>query len=60
MFIASPYLSYNISVTTLFDIYDSSKFQTPLLLINKTFNQVMLSSNLNILFFLKFYWLIDR
>ena len=60
MFIASPYLSYNISVTTLFDISDSSKFQTPLLLINKTFNQVMLSSNLNILFFLKFYWLIDR
>ena len=55
MFIASPYLSYNISVTTLFDMSDSSKFQTPLLLIYKTFNQVMLSSNLNILFFLKFY-----
>ena len=59
MFIASPYLSYNISVTTLFDMSDSSKFQTPLLLIYKTFNQVMLSSNLNIWFFLKFYWLID-
>ena len=60
MLMASPYMSYNISATIPFDVPDSSKFQTLLLWIYKIFNQVMLSSNLNISFlFKKFDWLID-